>query len=151
MRTKFLTLCTAAALAASWACAGESRRAANQSAQSNAAATPTAATKDLGKLDAEIARLEALAAKDPDDSTVRDALADALVSRGNLHREAHRLDQALADFQNALSLRPDHEEAQERITQINNEQEREPVGDDGRPVTVPASPGATKGGGNSNT
>ena len=148
MRNKLLTLCCAAALVAASACA---REAANRSSPAtNAGATPTAATKDIGKLDAEIARLEAQAAKDPDDRTVRDSLADAFVARGNLHLEARRLDQALSDFQNALSHKPDHDEAQERITQINNEQEREPVGDDGRPVTVPAAPGATRDDGNSN-
>ena len=143
MQSKLLILCCAAALVAASGCARGSREAANRSSPSNAAATPTAAPKDIGKLDAEIARLEAQAAKDPDDRTVRDALADAFVARGNLHREARRLDQALSDFQNALSHKPDHDEAQEHITQINNEQEREPVGDDGRPVTVPAAPGAT--------
>ena len=150
MQTKLLTLCCAAALVAASACAGGSRDGANgpQSA-ANANATPVANVKDIGKLDAEVARLEAQAAKDPDDRTVRDSLADALVRRGNLHLEARRLDQAHSDFQNALSHRPDHEEAQERITQINNEQEREPVGDDGRPVTVPAAPGASNGNGNS--
>ena len=152
MRTKLLLFCCAATLAAS-ACAGDSREDANRPpTASNAGATPTAATRDIVKLDAEIARLEAQAAKDPDDRTLRDSLADALVSRGNLHLEARRLDQALSDFQNALSHKPDHDEAQERITQINNEQEREPVGDDGRPVTVPAGPGAanSNGGGSGN-
>ena len=145
MRTRLLTLCCAAALVAS-ACAGDSREAASRPASaSNAAPTPTAAVRDIGKLDAEIARLEADAAKDPDDRTVRDSLADAFVGRGNLHLEARRVDQALSDFQNALSHKPDHEEAQERITQIGNETQREPVGDDGRPVTVPASPGASNG------
>ena len=142
MRTELLTLCCAAALAAA-GCARESREAATRPSASNAAATPTAATKDLGKLDAEVARLEAQAAKDPDDREVRDSLAEAFVRRGNLHLEARRLDEALADFKNALSHKPDHEEAQERITQINNETQREPVGEDGRPVTVPAAPGAT--------
>lgn len=148
MRTELLTLCCAAALVAASGCAGGSREGATRPPASNAGATPTAATKDIGKLDAEIARLEAQAAKDPDDRTVRDSLADAFVGRGNLHLEARRLAQALSDFQNALSHRPDHDEAQERITQINNEQEREPVGDDGRPVTVPAAPGAANGNGN---
>jgi tetratricopeptide (TPR) repeat protein len=148
MRTTLHTLAVAFAAFAAFACAGDSREAANAPAPPNAAATP-AATKNIGQLDAEIARLEAEAAKDPDDRTVRDALADALVRRGNLHLEARRLEQALTDFQNALSHRPDHEEAQERITQIGNEQKGEPVGDDGRPVTVPASPGQS--GGNTNS
>ena len=149
MRTELLTLCCAAALVASSGCARDSREAATRpSPAANANATPAAAPKDIGQLDAEIARLEAQAAKDPDDRTVRDSLAEALVRRGNLHLEARRLDQALSDFQNALSHRPDHDEAQERITQINSEAEREPVGDDGRPVTVPAAPGATSGNSN---
>jgi tetratricopeptide (TPR) repeat protein len=143
MRTKLITACCFAALAAA-ACGGGGREAADRPpAPSNAAATPAAAPKDIGKLDAEIAQLEAQAAKDPDDRAVRDSLADALVSRGNAHLEARRLDEALADFQNALSHKPDQEEAQERITQINNEARRDPVGDDGRPVTVPAGPGAS--------
>ena len=152
MRIKLLTFCCAAALVAASACAGDSREGATRPpGAANANATPAAATKDIGQLDAEIARLEAEAAKDPDDRTVRDSLADAFVRRGNLHLAARRLDQALSDFQNALSHKPDQEEAQERITQISNETEREPVGDDGRPVTVPAAPGATNGNGNSNS
>lgn len=150
MRTELLTLCCAAALVAASGCTGGPREAATRPSPSNANAAPTAATRDIGKLDAEIARLEAQAAKDPDDRTVRDALADAFVGRGNLHLEARRLDQALSDFQNALSHKPDHDEAQERITQINNESVREPVGDDGRPVTVPAAPGAANSNSNSN-
>ena len=150
MRIKLLILCCAATLGAA-GCAGGSRDAANGPAtQANANnANRAGAPKDLGTLDAEIARLEAQAAKDPDDRTVRDSLAEALVRRGNLHLEARRLDQALSDFKNALSHKPDQEEAQERITQISNEQEREPVGDDGRPVTVPAAPGVTNRNGNS--
>ena len=145
MRTTLLTFCCAAALAASGCARGSREAATRPSPAANAGATPAAAPNDIGKLDAEIARLEAQAAKDPDDHEVRDSLADALVRRGNLHLEARRLDQALSDFKNALSHRPDHEEAQERISQINNEAEREPVGDDGRPVTVPAGPGASNG------
>jgi tetratricopeptide (TPR) repeat protein len=151
MRNKLIILCCATALAAA-GCAGGSRNAANRPAtQANVNnANQAGATKDIGKLDAEIARLEAQAAKDPDDGTVRDALADAFVRRGNVHLEARRLDQALSDFKNALSHKPDHDEAQERITQINSETQREPVGDDGRPVTVPAAPGTANGNGNGN-
>jgi tetratricopeptide (TPR) repeat protein len=152
MRTKLLTFCCAAALAAA-GCTGCSREDANrQATQANAnSATAAVAANDIGKLDADIARLEAQAAKDPDDRALRDSLAEAFVRRGNLHLEARRLDQALSDFKNALSHRPDYEEAQERITQISNETQREPVGEDGRPVTVPAAPGTTRGSGNSNS
>jgi tetratricopeptide (TPR) repeat protein len=142
MQTKLLWACCAAALACA-ACAGDSRQEPNQPATNAGAATsPGVETRDIGKLDADIARLEAQAAKDPDDRVLRDTLADTFVRRGNVHAEARRLEQALTDYQNALSYKPDQEEAQERITQIGNESQREPVGDDGRPISIPAGSGA---------
>ena len=147
MRTQLLTVCCLAGLLSGAACAGDTRKTADQPAPADAAANNAgAATQDLGKLDAEIAGLEAQAAKNPDDPALRESLADAFVRRARVHLGARRLNEALADYQNALSHKPDHEEAQERITLINQELEPEPVGDDGRPVTVPARPGA----GNSN-
>ena len=144
MRTTALILCCLATLLAG-ACRGGAPRATNQpaaNANANAAGQPV----DAAKLDAEIAQLEAQAAKNPDDRLLRETLADALVKRGQLLYDARRLNEALADYQAALSHNPDHEEAQTRIAQINNEMQPEPVGDDGKPVTVPARPG----GGNSN-
>lgn len=148
MRTTALFLCCLAAIIGG-ACRGDAPRATNgpaaADANANANAKGQAAPADPAKLDAEIAGLEAQAAKNPDDRLMRETLADALVKRGQLHYDARRLNEALADYQAALSHNPDHEEAQTRIAQINNEMQPEPVGDDGRPVTVPAKPG-----GNSN-
>ena len=144
MRTTALILCCLAALFGS-ACRGDAPPATNRAA-TNTNAEKQSQPVDPAKLDAEIAGLEAQAVKNPDDKVLRETLADALVKRAQLHYDARRLNEALADYQAALSHNPDHEEAQTRIVQINNEMQPEPVGDDGKPVTVPAKPG----GGNSN-
>ena len=142
MRTTALIFCCLATLLAG-ACRDDLPRATNQTAaNANAAGQPV----DAAKLDAEIAQLEAQAAKNPDDRLLRETLADALVKRGQLLYDARRLNEALADYQAALSHNPDHEEAQTRIAQINNEMQPEPVGDDGKPVTVPARPGGNSNG-----
>ena len=143
MRTTALICCCLASLLAG-ACGGDAPRATNQPA-ANANANKAGQPVDAAKLDAEISQLEAQAVKNPDDRALRETLADALVKRGQLHYDARRLNEALADYQAALGHNPDHEEAQTRIAQINNEMQPEPVGDDGKPVTVPARPG-----GNSN-
>lgn len=139
MRTTAPAFCCAAALLLSASCRGDAPRATNQPAANNAA-TP-AQPVDAAKLEAEINSLEAQAAKNPDDRLLRETLADLLVRRAQTRYEARRLDDALADYQAALSHNPDHEEAQTRIAQINQEMQPEPVGDDGKPVTVPAKPG----------
>jgi tetratricopeptide (TPR) repeat protein len=142
----------AALVAAALACAacGErttSNTAGNQAggAQQRAGANSAGGalqTQDISKLDAEIARLEADAAKRPDDRTLRDAVADAYARRGALNYEARKLREALADYQSALSYDPANEEAQLRATQINQEIAPDIRTDDGKPVTVPAKPGA---------
>ncbi|MDQ1591736.1 MAG: hypothetical protein QOG71_2363 [Pyrinomonadaceae bacterium] len=96
---------------------------------------------DTSKLDAEIARLEQQAEKDPDDDTSLDALADAYVKRGQALYEARRLPDALRDYQSALRYSPDHEEANLRVAQITQEIGAEPHAEDGKPVAVPAKPG----------
>lgn len=98
---------------------------------------------DTSKLDAEIAQLEQLAEKNPDDDTIHGALADAYVRRGRALHEARRLTDALHDYQSALRFSPDHEEANLRIAQITQEIGAEPHAEDGKPVAVPAKPGAT--------
>jgi tetratricopeptide (TPR) repeat protein len=146
VRRKLLLAACAAAL--SCACGGAQRganqSAANQSTTSNqsAANTVTAGQLDIAKLDAEIRSLEAQSAQSPDDQSVRDSLADAYVRRGSASYAARQLDAALKDYQSALSYDPTNEEAQLRITQINQETGGEPRADDGKPATVPAKPGA---------
>ncbi|HEV2799109.1 MAG TPA: tetratricopeptide repeat protein [Pyrinomonadaceae bacterium] len=99
---------------------------------------------DTAKLDAEIAGLEQQAEKSPDDDATLTALAEAYVRRGHARHEAHRLTDALHDYQSALKYSPDHEEASLRVAQINREIEAEPHAEDGKPVAVPAKPGANE-------
>lgn len=139
IRSTALVFCCLAALFGG-ACGGDPPQATNRPA-ANANANKPAQPVDAAKLDAEINQLEAQAAKNPDDKILRETLADALVKRAQLHYDARRLNEALADYQAALSHNPDHEDAQTRIAQINNEMQPEPVADDGKPVTVPAKPG----------
>jgi len=101
-------------------------------------------TFDTSKLDAEIARLEQQAEKNPDDDSVLGALADAYVRRGHALHEARRLTDALHDYQSALRYSPDHEEANLRVAQITQEIGAEPHAEDGKPVAVPAKPGANE-------
>ena len=108
------------------------------SAANNSAPGANAQAFESGQLDAEIARLEAEAEKNPDDDAARTALAAAYVRRGDALRAARRADEALRDYQNALRFNPDNEDAQLGLEQINQEAGAEPRADDGKPVTVPA-------------
>jgi tetratricopeptide (TPR) repeat protein len=99
---------------------------------------------DTSKLDAEITRLEQQAEKNPDDDTALVALAEAYVRRGHAQHEARRLPEALHDYQSALKYSPDHEEANLRVAQISQEIGEEPRAEDGKPVAVPAKPGANE-------
>ena len=130
---------------------------ANESDATNAAASSGAASGnasnsamgggqglDTSKLDAEIARLEAQAEKNPDDDSTLAALADAYVRRGHALHEARRLTDALHDYQSALRYSPDHEEANLRVAQITQEIGAEPHAEDGKPVAVPAKPGTNE-------
>jgi tetratricopeptide (TPR) repeat protein len=146
MRLSKLIACLAVASALA-GCAGrgpgDGGAGANASNQPAAPSPSAGQVQDLAKLNSDIEGLTAQAARHPDDKAARDTLADAFARRGLVHLEARRLEEALSDYQSALSYNPDHEEAQLRITQINQELNPEPVGDDGRPVTVPARPGAS--------
>ncbi len=99
---------------------------------------------DTSKLDAEIAQLEQQAEKNPDDDTALVALAEAYVRRGHAQHEARRLPEALLDYQSALKYSPDHEEANLRVAQISQEIGEEPRAEDGKPVAIPAKPGANE-------
>jgi tetratricopeptide (TPR) repeat protein len=99
---------------------------------------------DTSKLDALIAGLEKQAEKNPDDGTTLGALADAYARRGHALHNARRLTEALNDYQSALKYSPDHEEASLRVAQITQEIGIEPHAEDGKPVSVPAKPGANE-------
>ncbi len=110
---------------------------ANNASSTTNAGTPAQALAS-GKLDAEIAQLEAQAEKNPEDDAARTVLAAAYVRRGDALRSANRLDEAQRDFQTALRLDPGNDDAQLRLEQLNQEIGAEPRGDDGKPISVPA-------------
>ncbi|MCA1629279.1 MAG: tetratricopeptide repeat protein [Acidobacteria bacterium] len=145
-RKILLAACAAAAITcACGARQGENQAAANKPAQGDQPAANSnnvAGQPDIAKLGAEIASLEAQAARSPGDQSLRDSLAEAYVRRGSANYAARQLDAALKDYQSALSYDPTNEEAQLRITQINQETGGEPRADDGKPATVTAKPGA---------
>jgi tetratricopeptide (TPR) repeat protein len=101
-------------------------------------------TLDTSKLDAEIDGLEQEAEKKPEDDTTLDALAEAYVRRAHALYDARRLTDALRDYQSALRYSPDNEEANLRVAQITQEVGAEPHAEDGKPVAVPAKPGANE-------
>lgn len=142
----FVGCCVAALLSA----CGKSGAPANQSASNQSAAVNQSADNanagnasqpDFAKLDADIMQLEAQATERPDDNSLRESVANAYARRAAANYDAHKLAEALKDYQTALSYNPDHEEAQLRVQQISQETSGIRA-DDGKPVTVPAKPGA---------
>ena len=113
--------------------------AAEAGATPGATAGPGAPT-DSAKLDAEIARLESQAERNPADEETRDELARVYVRRGNNLRNAGQLREALADYQRALRLDPENDEAQAgsaaATEQLGGEQEDE----NGAPAPLPITP-----------
>lgn len=134
-----LLACSKASAPANRQAAGAS---ANQSANS-ANANDANSAPDFAKLDAEIMRLEADAASRPDDTSLREAVANAYARRGAANYQAHKPAEALKDYQSALNYNPDNEEAQLRAEQIGQEIGGDVRTDDGKPVTVPAKSGAS--------
>jgi tetratricopeptide (TPR) repeat protein len=113
-------------------------------ANGNASSNSGGQGLDTSKLDADISGLEQQAEKNPDDDTTLAALAEAYVRRAHAMYDARRLTDALHDYQSALRYSPDHEEANLRVAQITQEIGVEPLAEDGKPVAVPAKPGANE-------
>jgi tetratricopeptide (TPR) repeat protein len=125
------------------------RREARQGAGGNVAqagATPGAtagdtAPADLDKLGAEIERLERQAERNPADEVTRDELAGVYVRRANALRGAGQTREALADYQRALRLDPDSDEAQagaaDAAGQLGGAQQED---ENGAPVPPPITP-----------
>ena len=116
----------------------QSQQAGAQQANANGAAQP-----DFAKLDADIMQLEAQLADKPDDNSLREAVAQAYVRRGAANYAQQKPAEALRDYQAALNYDPGNEEAELRITQLNQEGAAALRTDDGKPATVPAKPGAS--------
>ncbi len=145
LRSVFVGCCLAALLlACSKGGANANRQAANASAnQSAVSADSNAAAPDFAKLDADIMQLESEASARPDDTSLREAVANAYARRGAANYQAHKPAEALKDYQSALNYNPDNEEAQLRVQQIGQEIGGDVRTDDGKPVTVPAKSGAS--------
>lgn len=113
-----------------------------QSSQSNAngdAAAPSAT--DVAKLSADIERLEKAAERNPGDEDMRDELAGAYVRRGDAERASGQPQEALRDYQRALRLDPNNDEAQKNAADTERqlgggEQEDE----NGAPLPPPITP-----------
>ncbi len=99
-----------------------------------------AAPADPAQLDAEIARLERQAERNPADDSTRAELAVAYVRRGNSHRAAERLREALRDYQRAQRADPDNEAAQRAAAEVSPLVEGEQTGENGEPAPLPITP-----------
>ena len=107
-----------------------------------AAAQPGAGApaNDAAKLDSDIDRLERQAERNPADEATRDELAGAYVRRGNARRGAGQLREALADYQSALRLDPDSEDAQSGAASIKEQIGGEQEDENGAPAPLPITP-----------
>ena len=112
----------------------------SSSSQSNGnAAAPS--TTDVAKLSADIERLEKAAERNPGDEDMRDDLARAYVRRGDAERALGQPQEALKDYQRALRLDPNNDEAQKNAADTERqlgggEQEDE----NGAPLPPPITP-----------
>jgi tetratricopeptide (TPR) repeat protein len=125
---------------------------AEKDASSAATSSPTPAAssapvvEDASKLDAEIERLEKQAEKNSGDDETRVGLARAYVRRANSLRDAQRMREALFDYQRALRIDPDNEEAQKNSAEIAPIVEGTPQeGEYGDPPPLPITPNVTGG------
>ncbi|MGH9900679.1 MAG: tetratricopeptide repeat protein [Pyrinomonadaceae bacterium] len=144
-----LALVLALALGAG-ACGGDSTNSgvvnagnSNANAASPANSPDGGGTADASKYNAEIARLENEAEKNPGDEELRGALSQAYLRRANAHRAAQQLREALRDYQKALRYNQDNEEAQQRIAEISPQVEAQGTGEYGEPAPLPITPNVT--------
>jgi tetratricopeptide (TPR) repeat protein len=155
MRETFTKITRAASalalLAFASACGGGASNSAQQanasaqpdsSAQSNAGGgVAVASTTDVAKLNADIERLEKAAERNPGDDDTRDDLARAYVRRGDAERAAGQPQEAINDYQRALRLDPDNDEAQKNAADTTKEQfGGEQEDENGAPAPLPITP-----------
>jgi cytochrome c-type biogenesis protein CcmH/NrfG len=105
---------------------------------------------DFTKLDADVAQLEERAERNPGDDEALAELAKAYVRRGNAHRAANQLKEALQDYRRAQSADPDNPDAQRNAAEISPLVEGAQTGEVGEPAPLPITPGVTADDDNSN-
>jgi cytochrome c-type biogenesis protein CcmH/NrfG len=120
---------------------GRQQAAATPNATTNAAPEKGSAPADPAQLEAEIARLERQAERNPTDESMQKELAVAYVRRGDSHRAADRTRDALRDYQRALRADPDNEAAQRAAAEVSPLVEGgEKTGENGEPAPLPITP-----------
>ena len=129
------------------ACGGGEKSNTKTDTASNAQTDNSAAASgDTSKLDGEIERLEKVTQRNPGDDEARDRLASAYVRRANSLRASQRLKEALRDYQHALRINPDNEEAQKNAAEIALLIEGTPrEGEYGEPPPPPITPNVIGG------
>jgi Flp pilus assembly protein TadD len=150
MRNLAAVLLGALLLSAAACRSGESSDAARPGAGGDANSAAGAGrggdSSDPAKLDEEIARLERVAERNPADDEARMDLAKAYLRRGDAHRAAGRLREALADYRRARLADLDNEEAIKNIAELSPQVEGTPQeGEYGEPAPPPISPNVTEG------
>ncbi|HYY98341.1 MAG TPA: tetratricopeptide repeat protein [Pyrinomonadaceae bacterium] len=143
--------CALALVALASACGGhgasggaqQSNAGAQQSpAQSDAGGGASAASPaDVARLNEDIEQLEKAAERNPADEDTRDGLAKAYVRRGDAERAGNQPQEALKDYQRALRLDPDNDEAQKNAAdtqeQLGGERQED---ENGAPAPLPVTP-----------
>ena len=137
-------ICLAAALVVS-ACDNDSGDAKTNARAVNSSAASAPNTSAGQSLDDEIARLERLAERSPNDDAARSQLAVLYVRRGNNLRAANDLAGALKDYQSAIQYDPDNEEALKNVAELRPQVEGERTGEYGEPEPLPITPSVTSG------
>jgi tetratricopeptide (TPR) repeat protein len=114
----------------------------DSSAQSNNAggSAAVASATDVAKLNADIERLEKAAERNPGDDDTRDELARAYVRRGDAERAAGQPQEAINDYQRALRLDPDNDEAQKNAADTKEQFGGEQEDENGAPAPLPITP-----------
>ena len=121
-------------------CRRDARTNANGGAAQAGATAGQGAPADAARLDAEIERLEKQAERNPADEETRDELARVYVRRGNTLRGAGQLREALTDYQRALRLDPDNDEAQAGTAAATEQLGGEQQDENGAPAPLPITP-----------
>jgi hypothetical protein len=123
----------------------DARTNANGGEAAQAGATPgaaagTGAPADIGKLNAEIERLEKEAERNPADEETRDQLARVYVRRAGALRGAGQLREALPDYQSALPHDPDSDAAPAGAPPATEQHGGEKEPENAAPAPLPITP-----------